>query len=333
MDEFEIKLWDIERDDLVTAFAALLKNVFNTNALDREHFLWKHRDNPLGPSIVVYARTPDNGDIVAVRAFLCWKLIQSDRVIDAFQPCDTATAHAYRRRGLFSKLTRTAMNCAQQKGGRLLYNFPNEFSRNGYLRLGWQSKGRLATLVRPTPLSGLKRILLGASPVHATSPGSSGIDIVESRQPSVVTKAVSFYQNMEWKNCIHGVRDAELYQWRLRRPGKSYEFIDTGHCTAFVRIANRGGFREACIMELAFRGNQDRKELLSLVSAISDQIHPDLITTILTDGHPFLDLFRHAGFLRVRNRSSFVVYSFGSSDVIKADVFQWALSGFDIDTF
>ena len=67
----------------------------------------------------------------------------------AVRAVDTATDPGWRRRGLFSELTRQLVEEVRRDGTAFVFNTPGASSRPGYLKLGWQEVGRLPLLVRP----------------------------------------------------------------------------------------------------------------------------------------------------------------------------------------
>ena len=105
-----------------------------------EFFRWKHEANPFGRSFMLVAE--DAGRIVGLRAFLRWRFRVGDRTIDAVRPVDTATHPDHRGRGVFSTLTRAALD-AVRADTDLVFNTPNPDSLRGYLKMGWQVVGEV----------------------------------------------------------------------------------------------------------------------------------------------------------------------------------------------
>lgn len=117
-------LTEKEKDDFLRVF----NEVFDLN-YDINWFNWKYIDNVYGDSYVVIAY--DDNKAVGTRSF--WR-----NDIDGYlcyQPCDTAVVKEARRKGIFSKMTLVALEKA--KNG-FIYNYPNENSRSGNLKLGWK---------------------------------------------------------------------------------------------------------------------------------------------------------------------------------------------------
>lgn len=89
--------------------------------------------------------------IVGLRSFMRWDLVHSGDVIRCGRAVDTATHPDYMRRGIFSRLTKEALEVARDAGIQLIFNTPNDRSRPGYLKMGWSDVGPIRVLVRPHP--------------------------------------------------------------------------------------------------------------------------------------------------------------------------------------
>ncbi len=110
-----------------------------------EYFRWKHLENPFGRSFMIVAET--GGRIIGFRALMRWRFRIGDRTIEAARPVDTVTHPQERGRGVFSTLTRAALDSLKGEVD-LIFNTPNENSLPGYLKMGWQITGRIPVSVR-----------------------------------------------------------------------------------------------------------------------------------------------------------------------------------------
>ena len=119
-------------------------------------FAWKHKDNPFGTSPAWVA--VDGEKLVGFRTFLRWELEGPDGAVRAVRAVDTATHPEYQRRGIFSRLTRRALEELRAEGVGLVFNTPNDRSGPGYLKLGWSEVGRLPVRFRPTSVRALVRM-------------------------------------------------------------------------------------------------------------------------------------------------------------------------------
>ncbi len=115
-----------EIEDFIKVFNDVFETEYNT-----EWFKWKYLKNIYGDSymVIVY----DGIKPIAVRSF--WRNdIYGKR---AYQPCDTAVIKDYRGKGIFSKMTKLVLNTLEDE---LIYNYPNDNSYPGYVKLGWKVK-------------------------------------------------------------------------------------------------------------------------------------------------------------------------------------------------
>jgi len=110
-------------------------------------FRWKHLDNAFGPSPMWVA--VDGDRLAAFRTFMRWEFQRGDDVFRCVRAVDTATHPDYQGRGLFTQLTRAALPELEADGVRFVFNTPNDQSRPGYLKMGWQAIGRARACVRP----------------------------------------------------------------------------------------------------------------------------------------------------------------------------------------
>ncbi len=125
---YELKTSKQLSENDIEDFLKVFNDVFGANH-NREWFNWKYRDNIYGESYIVIAYSGDAP--VAVRSL--WRN-DIDSVL-AYQPCDTAVISEYRNRGIFSEMTLRAL---EETGNDMIYNYPNENSYPGYIKLGWE---------------------------------------------------------------------------------------------------------------------------------------------------------------------------------------------------
>ena len=92
-------------------------------------FDWMFLQNVYGDSIHVLVY--DECGLVGRRAL--WRNDVGGEM--SFQPMNTYVASRMRRKGIFSKMTKVAL---EEANGAYIYNFPNKSSVVGYLKLGWQ---------------------------------------------------------------------------------------------------------------------------------------------------------------------------------------------------
>ena len=118
--------------ELKEDFLKVFNEVFKSSHT-MEWFDWKYIDNIYGNSYIVFALDQDR--LVGIRSF--WR---NDIGEKSYQPCDTAVLSEYRGRGIFSQSSKLALESLDKY---FIYNFPNENSLPGNLKLGWKIRNHL----------------------------------------------------------------------------------------------------------------------------------------------------------------------------------------------
>ncbi len=121
----------------------LLKQTLGETLLPKseDYWRWKHLKNPFGASPVLLAL--DSNEIIGVRAFMTWQWIERKQIYRAVRAVDTATHAHHQGKGVFKKLTLALVDFCKNKGDHFVFNTPNQQSKPGYLKMGWQEAGKL----------------------------------------------------------------------------------------------------------------------------------------------------------------------------------------------
>lgn len=206
-------------------------------------FAWKHLDNPFGPSLMLVAE--DGDGLMGFRALMRWELSTADgnRLL-CMRAVDTATHPRARRRGVFTRLTRAAVQTARDEGVDLIFNTPNPRSGAGYLNMGWTKVGPIGVLVRP---------LLGGSWRQTESlPSPTCGDAWDDR--AVTHRA---------PRGLRTPRTAEYLRWRFgQHPSARYRVVGDSNCTLILRSNIRRGRGELVVSEMF--GTRSRRLLRTL---------------------------------------------------------------------
>ncbi|WNB16868.1 GNAT family N-acetyltransferase [Marivirga arenosa] len=105
------------------------------------YWQWKHINNPFGASPVWVAE--EAGELIGVRAFMQWNWEKEAKIYRAIRAVDTATDPNHQGKGIFKKLTLGLLEQCEAEGIHLVYNTPNNQSKPGYLKMGWEEVGKL----------------------------------------------------------------------------------------------------------------------------------------------------------------------------------------------
>ncbi len=267
-------------------------------------FRWKHVENPFGPSMMLVAET--DGRIVGLRAFMRWRFVSGSRELSAVRAVDTATHPDHQGRGIFSRLTREALEVLKLDTD-LVFNTPNDNSLPGYLKLGWVEVGTIPVSVRVMrPLAfarGIRSVRSAEQPsrqapdVHAEKAGAL------LRDGEAVRGLLEDAGSVEAR--IHTPVDLPFLRWRYGdAPLLDYRAIgewsgDRLRGLALFRLRPRGELWELAVAEV-ITAPGDRSCGRRLLRQVVAACHADHAMTIVPAGSSVRGAFARAGFVPSR---------------------------------
>jgi GNAT superfamily N-acetyltransferase len=240
-----------------------------------ELFAWKHFANPFGRSITLVAEADRR--IVGLRTFMRWHLdtVDSGR-LRCVRAVDTATHPDYQRMGIFRRLTEEAVEVARAEGVDMVFNTPNERSKPGYLKMGWNEVGPIGAMVRPS-FGLLRRGRGGDDPyVRTSSPFRAPPSYVDRPARGLRTPRTSEY--LDWRFASH--------------PTARYDSFTSLGGTAVVRPNLRNGRRELVVADLL--GSPS-----SAMKTVRREIRSAYAATWFSKGSPEWRAAKRAGFVTV----------------------------------
>jgi GNAT superfamily N-acetyltransferase len=234
--------------------AALLATSLGRDAHDPRQaalFAWKHDENPFGPSPMWVATV--GARLAGFRALMRWRFDVDGRAVEAARAVDTATHPDYRGRGVFTRLTLAAIDALSEEGVAFIFNTPNGQSRPGYLKMGWQTVGRLPISVRPRSPGSLARMARArvaaarwSEPCVAGEPAGSVLAqadglraLLDSRPRSPRVSTLRSPAYLAWR---YGT---DLFGYRALLGGRTLE-----DGVVIFRVRRRGAARELVLAEL-----------------------------------------------------------------------------------
>ena len=229
-------------------------------------FRWKHLDNAFGPSPMWVACAGD--EIVGLRVFMRWEFVRAGSgpnaptaLLRAIRAVDTATHPDYQGQGIFTKLTLGGIEELAAEGVDFVFNTPNDNSRPGYLKMGWQVLGRPAAAIRPTRVAALPK-LRGARTAasHWSEPITAGTPALEA-----IEEAVGLIDAPQRSGVLRTRLDADVLQWRFGLPELHYRAVGDERGLAFVRVRHRGEAREGAVALVLAPDRNARKRVLRQV--------------------------------------------------------------------
>jgi hypothetical protein len=205
---------------------------------------------------------------------------------------DTATHPEYQGRGVFSRLTRAALDALDGRVD-LVFNTPNGKSGPGYLKLGWREVGKVPVTVRvrrPLRLLTARRGEPGEAPPVAAGPAAAALEDADAvaallgREPAPGGLATP--------------RTVEYLRWRYgAAPLLGYRAVaeERGAGLALFRVRPRGGLWESTVAEVLAGGDPaTARRLLRRVAAAAPVDH---LTLHAPAGSPLARAARRCGYL------------------------------------
>jgi GNAT superfamily N-acetyltransferase len=225
-------------------------------------FRWKHRENPFGPSPAWVAVDDDAGGerIVGFRTFLRWAFDHDGRVVQAVRAVDTATHPDHQGRGIFSLLTRQALEELHDDGVDFVFNTPNERSRPGYLKMGWQLVQRLPVAARPRSALALVRLARARTPADKWSATSTaGTPAVEAFADDAAVEALLDAVTAQREAGLTTRRSPAYLRWRYGFAPLHYRVLTGSGGLAegavVFRVRRRGAATEVALCEVLVPGD------------------------------------------------------------------------------
>lgn len=222
---------------------ALYRTVFGGDP-SPEWFAWKYENNPYAADVPIVVATID-GTVVGCRAFFALEMAVEGESHLALQPCDTMVHPDHRRRGLFVRMNRLAVERYADRPPAFCFNFPNDSSKPGNEAVGWRPVGRVPMYYRVADPAGALAALAGngdrsgpRSRRELSSPGPIAGAVGTAHQAGDRLFARSSYQIRRHDDPpiatlaalsrrappegIHAVRSERFYRWRLANPERRY---------------------------------------------------------------------------------------------------------------
>ncbi|MDT0644592.1 GNAT family N-acetyltransferase [Zunongwangia sp. F363] len=220
---------------------------------------YKHVANPFGPSIVLVAEEANK--IVGVRAFMRWQWQLQDTSYSALRAVDTATHPSFQGKGIFKKLTLKALEEAEKNGDNFVFNTPNEQSRPGYLKMGWEQVGKVRVGLRPAFNSFWKT-------------GGTNLfykQIINTSSEKIENLCEGWNKKLAWEKKLFTPKSREYLYWRYEKNQlQSYEVYAEEDIYLAAYIKRRGKLRELRITECLYLNSASEvKEIKKLIKKMS----------------------------------------------------------------
>ncbi|MFL6241746.1 MAG: GNAT family N-acetyltransferase [Acidimicrobiia bacterium] len=238
-----------------------------------QFFAWKHEQSPFGRS-PAWVAVDREGQLLGFRTFLRWEFTCGANVVRAVRAVDTATRPDVQRRGIFSRMTRTAIEALRADDAAFVFNTPNRQSLPGYVGMGWQRVGHLPISVRAGSVGGWARLVRARRPAARWSLHSGG-GVPASAAFAARAPVERLLAGLDAKG-LRTRLSVEYLRWRYGLSGLRYRVLTAGPTVAdggvVFRLRRRGEAVEAVICDLLVPSDQQklRRELCRRVLAVAD---------------------------------------------------------------
>ena len=267
-----------------------------------------------------------------------WEFRAGGRTVRAVRAVDTATHPDHRRTGVFSRLTRQALE-ALPADVALVFNTPNKASLPGYLKMGWRIAGRIPVAVRIRRPLGFLR---GAASVRTASKPAR-------RRPSVDAESAAEALDDPDVAALLGEpeppavrlttpRSLGYLRWRYGSPpALDYHAVreergGATHALAIFRVRPRGAVWEATVVELI--GASDDADIgRRLLRRVAKASPVDHLACSFSAGAGSVRAARRSGFVRAPGGITLAVRPLASPHPDPNDMRSWALSLGDLEVF
>ncbi|MGH8883796.1 MAG: GNAT family N-acetyltransferase [Egibacteraceae bacterium] len=274
-----------------------------------DFFRWKHARNPFGRSMAWIAEA--EGRIVGVRIFQRWRFLVDGRPVEAVRAVDTATHPDHQRRGIFTRLTRTALEVIRGDVD-LVFNTPNAQSLPGYLEMGWSRVGAVPIAVRLCrPLRFLRGLRQATRDAPARPPPPCALPTVSAILADSDGVGALLAAATPAKGRLRTDRSVAYLRWRYgEAPGLDYRALALHHGTELVGLAVgrprwRGRLAEFTLSDVLVR-HGDRQTARRLLRATA-HTGVDHVTAHLASGTEPAILAKGCGFIAIPGRGMTLV--------------------------
>ena len=251
-------------------------------------FEWKYRSDPYLDHVPVTVAERD-GEIVGTQGYLPCRIRWGDDSALALQPTDAVVHPDHRRQGLYTRLTREAIDFYADREPAFFYNFPNDAALGAQEELGWSAVTevtnyyrlqRATELVDPADADRVTRALGQAADsvasaylgVRDRSASATAADVDVTCHSSVPVETLTALYESNVPATFHVQRDEEFYRWFFDSP--SYEYA--------TYVARRDG---SPVASLTTRTQHGRKVLVmdALPVSSDSEAFTNLLAAVVAD--------------------------------------------------
>lgn len=226
---------------------------------------YKHIDSPFGQSFILIAE--ENNKIIGVRALMQWQWQRGQQIFHSYRAVDTATDPNHQGRGIFKKLTLSAVDELKKNDAHFIFNTPNEKSRPGYLKMGWEPAGKLLVSLKPSyTFWNWGRDLKDYS---------IKLEATENERTKLCSNWVKHLQD---SSALFTPKSSHYLKWRYEQNFlQKYEVISTSSYYLAAYVKKRKFIKELRIAECIFHETTS-KEIFNVIAQLASKFGVHVIS-------------------------------------------------------
>lgn len=343
-------------------FLSLYRTVFGESAKIR--FDWKYGENPYVDEPPIYIAEDETGELIGARGHFGLPLRMGDTSGTGLVPCDTMVHPDHRREGVFTAMTKLAIQEYARSDHWCFFNFPNHLSRPADEKLGWQPVGNVPIWVRINDATtvaesaGSETIRSFAEVADPVIRLAHSVTAESARRFGSVTRhtepPLDFLTALTTDEAVEQIqldRSREYFDWRFAtQSGRQYSFYTTrtaadAGAALITATETSGDCTITTIMDLItgpVDSRTDHGMIFDLLSAVTDDMTGSDMIQVFGGGIPKVPLLR-TGFLSsaypplstIHTAQELYVYDLGDGPVSTTELLEidnWGLSFAVVDS-
>jgi hypothetical protein len=276
-----------------------------------QRFNWLYRNGPAGPARVWIASESQTGSTVGMASAFPRRVCLNDREADGWILGDFCVTNRYRSLGPAMQLQRACLEYFDSLPDSVYVDFPSAAMTAVYRRLGIEPDQQIVRLARPLRADGKIGSMIGQRHVARvlSSAVNAGLRLRDGQRqprPGSAIAVLEGFCGSEFTRLAQAVgstmglclqRSAEYLNWRYRaHPYRTYEIVTlrTDNSLAGYAVVRSEG-RHLSLVDL-FGEGEFLLDLLAGVIEIARDLNLDTVTVGLIGSHPWIKIFRDAGF-------------------------------------
>ena len=275
-----------------------------------------------------------DGIIVGSRTSFCQNMYYGDRSLNCVQIGDSCTHPSYRGQGLFLKMNKAFLSdfFSDQNKGELIFNISVLASRRAYEKLGWKYIESLMALRQfSRPLHIVWKTKMNLKKLSVPVKWDKINDEIKLEE-ELLQKREELLRD---RNLLHICYNEETLNWRMKSRSGIRQFNLDGVGSILFKRGVRGNIVDVEIGEV-FLYDYCQKQLKVLLREFKKKYTPDILTILVSEGHPLRKMYKSLGFC-CNPRQKYLHHGVRvETDEMKKicyEPYNWALTSLDIDTF